>query len=157
MHENLESTLTILHNKFKNKITVHKDYGNIPMLACYAGQLNQVFMNILDNASQAIATQGDVYIKTVFENNNVVIIIEDNGEGIENKNLNKIFEPFFTTKPAGEGTGLGLSISYKIIKQHNGKIEVESEKGKGTKFIISIPFDWMERNIVDRAQETNTL
>lgn len=146
IHENIESTLNILHSKLKNKVTIHKEFDNIPQLSCYAGQLNQVFMNILDNSAQAIQKTGDIYIKTHFENDNIVIIFEDNGAGIAKESLAKIFNPFFTTKPAGEGTGLGLSISHKIIDKHNGTIEVESEKGKGTKFTIKIPIDWMEKN-----------
>ena len=142
IHEGIESTLNILYNKFKNRANIHKEYGNLPMLSCYAGQLNQVFMNILDNAIQAVPDQGDVYVKTSFENNNIKVIIEDNGAGIDKDILSRIFDPFFTTKPVGEGTGLGLSISYKIIKTHNGTIDVESEKGKGTKFTIKIPVDW---------------
>ncbi|EKE04381.1 MAG: hypothetical protein ACD_20C00084G0001 [uncultured bacterium] len=142
IHEGLESTLNILYNKFKNKVNVHKEFGELPMLSCYAGQLNQVFMNILDNAIQAVPEHGDVYVRTSFENNNIKVIIEDNGAGIDQESLSRIFDPFFTTKPVGEGTGLGLSISYRIIKTHNGTIDVESEKGKGTKFTIKIPVDW---------------
>jgi len=144
LHEGINSTLNILHNKIKNKVTVHKEYGDIPKLSCYAGQLNQVFMNIIDNAVQAIKVKGDVYIRTCTENNNIVIIIEDNGFGIQKNNLSKIFDPFFTTKPVGEGTGLGLSITYKIIKKHNGNVVVESEEGKGTKFILTFPLNWTD-------------
>ena len=142
VHEGIESTLNILHNKFKNRITIHKDYGTVPLFSCYAGQINQVFMNILDNASQAIPDKGDVYIKTKIEDNSVIIIFEDNGVGIDKEVLSRIFDPFFTTKQVGEGTGLGLSVSYKIIKTHHGTIDATSEVGKGTKFTIKIPLDW---------------
>ncbi len=102
-------------------------------------------MNILDNAAQAIEENGNVYIRTRVEDENAVIEFEDTGSGIDKDVLPKIFDPFFTTKPVGEGTGLGLSICYKIIKSHNGKMEVESEKGKGTKFIIKIPINWTDQ------------
>jgi signal transduction histidine kinase len=146
IHEGIDSTLNILHHKIKNKVNIHKEYGNIPKFSCYAGQLNQVFMNIIDNSLHALKEKGDLYIKTYTENDNVVIIIKDNGSGISKEYLSKIFDPFFTTKPVGEGTGLGLSISYKIIRKHNGNIEVESEEGEGTKFTITLPINWSNNN-----------
>jgi signal transduction histidine kinase len=139
VHKEIDTTLNILHNKYKNKITLHKEYGDVPNIEAYGGQLNQVFMNILDNASYAIKEQGDVYIRTRIEEDKLVIEFEDNGSGIKKENIQKIFEPFFTTKPVGQGTGLGMSISYKIIKKHNGNINIESEVGKGTKITITIP------------------
>lgn len=144
IHDGIDTTLNILHNKYKNRIDIHKNYGELPKLTCYAGQLNQVFMNILDNASYAIKDKGNVYLSTLFDGENIVITIEDNGEGIDKDVLSKVFDPFFTTKPVGQGTGLGLSISYKVIKKHNGIIEVESEKGKGTKFTIKLPVEKQE-------------
>lgn len=146
VNESIDSTLNILKNKYKDKVNIIREYEEIPPLECYAGQINQVFMNIIDNAAQAIKDSGDVIIKTGFENNDIVIIIEDTGEGIEESILNQIFDPFFTTKPVGQGSGMGLSITYKIINSHNGTIEVESEVGKGTKFIIKIPLDWQKQN-----------
>ena len=142
IHEGIESALNILISKYRDRVTVHKQYGELPHVMCYAGQINQVFMNILDNAAQAIDDKGNVYVRTRVEDEDVVIEFEDSGPGIDEDTLPKIFDPFFTTKPVGEGTGLGLSICYKIIKSHNGKMEVESEKGKGTKFIIKIPINW---------------
>lgn len=142
IHEGIDSALNILQSKYKEKVTIHKEFGDIPQVMCYAGQVNQVFMNILDNAAQAFETQGDIFIRTKLANEEVVIEFEDNGSGIDKETLPKIFDPFFTTKPVGEGTGLGLSICYKIIKSHNGKMEVESEKGRGTKFIITLPINW---------------
>jgi len=146
IHEGIDSTLNILSNKTKNRITVHKEYGEVPIFTCFAGQLNQVFMNILDNSCQAIPDKGDIYVRTSLQNNNLVIEFEDNGAGIDEEAKSKIFDPFFTTKAVGQGTGLGLSISYKIIKKHKGNIEVESEKGKGTKFIITMPINWNENS-----------
>jgi len=146
LHEGIESALNILESKYRDRVTVHKQYGTIPQVMCYAGQVNQVFMNVLDNAAQAIEEKGNVYVRTKVEDQFVVVEFEDTGPGIDEDVLPKIFDPFFTTKPVGEGTGLGLSICYKIIKSHNGKMEVESEKGKGTKFIIKIPIDWSGQN-----------
>jgi signal transduction histidine kinase len=139
LHEGLESTLTLLGNELKNRIIVHKNYGTIPLVECQPGHINQVFMNILINAIQAIGKNGDIWISTKTTNEKVEITIRDNGKGIPEEIRNKIFDPFFTTKPVGEGTGLGLSINYGIIEKHGGTIELESEVGKGTKFIIILP------------------
>jgi len=146
IHEGIESSLNILYSKLKHeKIQIHKEYTEVPMVTCYPGQLNQVFMNILDNAMQALeGTEENIFIRTKLVGEDVVIEFEDTGPGIEEDVVHKIFDPFFTTKPVGEGTGLGLSICYKIIKSHNGSIKVESQKGKGTKFIIKLPLDWNE-------------
>ena len=146
LHEGINSALNILDSKYKDRVTVHKQYGTIPQVMCYAGQVNQVFMNVLDNAAQAIDGNGNVYVRTKVVDQDVVIEFEDTGPGIDAEVIPKIFDPFFTTKPVGEGTGLGLSICYKIIKSHNGKMEVESEKGKGTKFIIKLPINWTAQN-----------
>lgn len=140
LEEGLDSTLEILKSDLRHRqIEVHKKYGNIPLINCYAGQINQVFMNIISNAAQAIDGKGDIWIETKKKGLEVVITIRDNGRGIPAKNLNKIFDPFFTTKPVGQGTGLGLSISYGIIEKHNGKILVESKVGEGTEFTIILP------------------
>lgn len=142
LSKEIDSTLNILHNKFKNKITVHKDYHeDVPKIEAYGGQLNQVFMNILDNAAFAVSDKehGDVWITIRKDAKYAYIEIEDNGKGMTEETKNKIFNPFFTTKPVGQGTGLGLSISYKVIKNHHGIIDVKSEVGKGTKFTIKLP------------------
>ncbi len=145
----IDTTLNILHNKLKYNINVHKEYqDNLPRIEAYGGQLNQVFMNILDNAAYAISGsvdeddkdhKGDIWIRIKTVDNNVEIEFEDNGKGMPEDVIAKIFNPFFTTKPVGQGTGLGMSISYKVIKNHNGEIKVESEVGKGTKFSIKLP------------------
>jgi two-component system NtrC family sensor kinase len=136
----IDTTLNILHNKFKNKITVHKEYQeNLPHVEGYGGQLNQVFMNILDNAAFAIQEKGDVWIRLKADTQKAIIEFEDNGVGMEEKVLKKVFDPFFTTKAVGQGTGLGMAISYKVIKNHNGNITIKSEEGKGTKFVIELP------------------
>ncbi len=141
LEEGLNNTLVILNNKLKNRITLKKEYGNIPEIDCYPGQLNQVFMNILNNSCDAIEEEGEITIITKQENEKVEIRIKDNGSGMPEEIRSHIFEPFFTTKPVGKGTGLGLSISYGIIEKHNGTIEVKSEVGKGTEFIITLPME----------------
>ena len=141
----IDTTLNILHNKFKNKITVHKEYAdNLPNIEGYGGQLNQVFMNILDNAAFAIKEKGDVWIRIKNEGNHVQLEFEDNGCGMDQKVADKVFDPFFTTKPVGQGTGLGMAISYKVIKNHKGNITISSEEGKGTKFTITLPIKMTE-------------
>jgi signal transduction histidine kinase len=139
IHEAIDSSLTLLHNRFKHHVTVHKRYGEIPLLECSPGRISQVFLNILSNAVDAIAGSGNIRIQTYTENERAHIEIRDDGKGIPENDINKIFDPFFTTKPAGAGTGLGLSISYGIIEQHRGTISVESEAGKGATFRISLP------------------
>lgn len=139
IHQGINSTLNLLVNQYKHKVTIHKEYGSIPLISCYASQLNQVWMNLLVNASQAIQDKGDVWVNTSFEDEIVTVKIKDTGGGIPKDVLEKIFDPFFTTKPVGQGTGLGLSITHSIIKKHDGTIDVESEEGVGTTFIIKLP------------------
>ncbi len=138
----IDTTLNILHNKIKNRITVHKNYPkDMPMIDALGGQLNQVFMNILDNAAYAIKDKGNIKITMKYDKKYATIIFEDDGCGMSEETAAKIFDPFFTTKPVGEGTGLGMSISYKVIKNHDGEITVSSEEGKGTTFTIRLPID----------------
>ncbi|MEW6288929.1 MAG: ATP-binding protein [Thermodesulfobacteriota bacterium] len=139
INECLDATLNIVWNELKYKATVTKDYGDIPRTVCNPQQLNQVFMNFLVNAAQAIAKQGEIRIRSRCENDWIHVSISDTGCGIAPEHLSRIFEPFFTTKEVGKGTGLGLSISYDIIKKHGGDIAVESEPGCGTTFIVKIP------------------
>ena len=136
IHEGIESTLTLLDHHLKDRVTLHKDYGDLPQVECYAGQLNQVFMNLLTNASDAIAGEGDIWIKTSQDGNLVRVAIRDSGCGISQDDVSRIFEPFFTTKDVGKGTGLGLSISYGIVQKHGGDILVESTEGEGTTFTV---------------------
>jgi len=139
LHEGLDSSLKLLNNEFKNRIEVIREYGDIPPVYCNPGQINQVFMNLLINAGQAITGKGSIRVRTHSENETVFIEVKDTGKGIPADIRDKIFDPFFTTKDVGEGTGLGLSISYNIIKEHGGKIRVDSEPGEGTEFIIALP------------------
>jgi PAS domain S-box-containing protein len=139
LNKGLESTLNIVWNELKYKATIRKTYGDIPETLCNLGQLNQVFMNLLVNAAQAIERQGQIDIQTRREEDLIVIEIADTGGGIPADKINRIFEPFFTTKEAGKGTGLGLSIAYDIIEKHGGEISVQSQPGQGTRFTISLP------------------
>ncbi|GBD94247.1 sensor protein ZraS [bacterium BMS3Abin05] len=141
INKGLESTLNIVWNEIKYKAKVIKDYGKVPEIRCYPMQLNQVFMNLLVNAAQAIEKNGLIKIKTFLKDKRVVVQISDNGIGIAEENLNKIFDPFFTTKDVGKGTGLGLSTAYNIVKKHHGEIRVESKIGKGTRFTIELPIE----------------
>ena len=138
IHEGIESTLTLLQHQLKNRIRVVKSFGKLPDLECFPNQLNQVFMNILVNAAQAIKGNGEIRIKTWREAGTVNIAISDTGVGIPSEHLSKIFDPGFTTKGVGLGTGLGLSICYKIIQDHHGRIEAESSN-QGTTFTITLP------------------
>lgn len=136
----IDTTLNILHSKYKNRIEIHKEYQeSLPLVESYGGQLNQVFMNILDNAFYAIEDKGDVYIRVKHLDNSVIIEIEDNGRGMAKETAERIFDPFFTTKPVGKGTGLGMSISYRVIKEHNGDIRLKTVEGKGSTFVITLP------------------
>jgi len=163
IHEGIDSTLMILQNRLKTKpdypdIEVIKNYGNLPLVECYAGQLNQVLMNLLANAIDALEesfvkdkgqmTTPHIHISTeVLENNQIAIRIADNGPGMTPEVKKRLFDPFFTTKAVGVGTGLGLSISYQIIiEKHGGQLYCFSEVGQGTEFVIEIP---MCQNLVD--------
>ncbi|MBV8665390.1 MAG: PAS domain-containing protein, partial [Burkholderiaceae bacterium] len=141
LHQGLDSTLTIANNEFKYKASVVREYGQLPLVKCLASQLNQVFMNLIVNASHAIRENGIIRIRSGCSAGNEWVWVEigDNGEGIPQENLTRIFEPFFTTKPIGKGTGLGLSLSYNIIAKHGGRIEVDSAPGEGARFTIHLP------------------
>lgn len=151
LNEGIESTVRLLSLYYRDgRITLRRDYGELPQVNCYAALLNQVWMNLLMNAAQAIGqADGEVRISTRSEGNRVVATFGDTGGGIAPESLKRIFDPFFTTKPVGEGTGLGLSISHSIIQRHGGKIEVKSVLGKGTTFTISIPVN--PKPLIERA------
>jgi signal transduction histidine kinase len=159
IHEGINSTLMILRNRLKARgenpgIQVIKDYGDLPKVECYAGQINQVFMNLLVNAIDAIDEQNQqrslddiktnpstIRVQTeLLENQEVAIRIIDNGPGMTKQVQQQLFHPFFTTKPVGEGTGLGLSISYQIVvEKHSGQLFCHSQLGQGTEFVVQIP------------------
>jgi len=146
LHDGLDSSLILLYNKTKGRINVHKEYGDLPKVECLPSKINQVFMNLLTNSIQAIEGKGDIFIETISSGIGVKIIIRDTGAGMSTEVKKHIFEPFYTTKEVGSGTGLGLAISYGIIEQHQGNIDVISEDGKGTEFIISLPIVQPESN-----------
>ena len=140
IHQCIDAALNMLRYDLRRKVTVSKDFGEVPHIPGYPGRLNQVFLNLLLNAYQAIEGQGAIKISTFKESGEVIVSIKDSGCGIASENLERIFEPFFTTKKPGEGTGLGLSTAYGIVKNHKGKIEVESQKGVGSVFRVKLPF-----------------
>jgi two-component system NtrC family sensor kinase len=139
INECIESTINIVWNELKYKADIKKEYGEIPRTRCYIHEINQIFVNLLVNASHAIEKYGEIVIKTWYDNEKIYISVSDTGSGIPEEIKSRIFEPFFTTKDVGKGTGLGLSITYDIIKKHNGDITVESQPGVGTTFIIMFP------------------
>lgn len=144
LHEGIDSTLVLLKNNIPSNVKVIREYGSLPKIECYAGKINQVFMNILTNAFNAIKTNNQdreeaVTITTREENGLALISIKDTGPGMTEQVKQKIFDPFFTTKDVGEGTGLGLSIVFSIIEKHNGRIEVITAPDKGAEFIIYLP------------------
>jgi signal transduction histidine kinase len=144
INEGINSVLVLTNNLIKNRITVHKELGDLPMVPCYPGQLNQVFMNIIVNASQAIAGEGELFIQTLQKEDYIYIMIRDTGVGISPENMKKIFEPGFTTKGVGIGLGIGLYLCYSIIQNHKGEITVASELGQGAEFTIKLPLTQQE-------------
>ncbi|WP_413559389.1 ATP-binding protein [Bdellovibrio sp. HCB209] len=161
LHQSLDTTLNLLQGEIKGRLEIHRQYEPTPHIHCYASQINQVFMNILSNAVQAIDGAGHIWISTRplrdYKPNKdsknksgwVQISIQDSGKGMSAETIDKIFDPFFTTKGVGQGTGLGLSISYGIVQNHGGEVQVRSEEGVGTEFIVILP-------IFPPVQEKNT-
>nr|WP_286936753.1 ATP-binding protein [Algoriphagus sp. UBA3586] len=145
IHDGINSTIILLNSSIPGKIRIVRDFAELPMVECLAGKINQVFMNIINNAVHALSDHIDtvkdpkIEIRTKSLGDHVVVEIEDNGPGMPDHVKQRIFEPFFTTKAVGKGTGLGLSIVYSIIENHKGTLEVNSEVGQGTTFIITLP------------------
>ncbi|MCG6659308.1 histidine kinase [Halomonas campisalis] len=139
LHQGLDSTLNVAANEIKYKAKVVREYGQLPEIECVPAQLNQVFLNLLVNAAQAIEEHGTITVRTGCESDQVWLTFADNGKGMPDELQSRIFDPFFTTKPVGEGTGLGLSLSYGIVQKHGGRIEVDSRRGAGTTFTIWLP------------------
>jgi two-component system, NtrC family, sensor kinase len=139
VREAIESVLLFLRHKMADRVEVIRDYGAQTELACFAGQLNQVLMNVTANAVDAIGEKGSIVIRTAIEDDMFLIAVKDSGCGISSEHVERIFDPFFTTKPVGQGTGLGLAISYKIVQAHQGRIEVRSALGEGTEVRVLIP------------------
>jgi signal transduction histidine kinase len=145
LRKELDNTISLAWNELKYKCELVREYGEIPLVECLPGQISQVFLNLLVNASQAIGEKGTITVRTRHKGNDVEIDIADTGQGIDPAHLGKIFDPFYTTKPLGQGTGLGLSISYGIVRKHHGEIAVVSEQGKGTTFTIRFPLGVVSR------------
>jgi PAS domain S-box-containing protein len=146
INQGLESTLNIVWNELKYKCKVNRELGELPKVFCQMSQINQVFLNLLVNAGQAIEDKGEITLRTRREGEDQVVIeVTDTGKGIAPENLSRIFDPFFTTKAVGKGTGLGLSLSYSIVQAHHGLIEVESRVGKGTTFRVTLPIEKHEK------------
>lgn len=139
INQGLATTLNVVYNELKYKAELHTEFGPTPNVMAVSQQLNQVFMNILINAAQAIEKRGQIFIKTKKNNDFAEVIIRDTGCGIPEKDLHRIFDPFFTTKPVGKGTGLGMHIALDIIRKHRGDIQVQSKVGEGTTFTIRLP------------------
>ena len=139
LHRGLDSTLTLQQHELQDRVRVIKSYGDIPAIYCFASELNQVFMNLVVNAIQSIEGQGTIHIETSSDSDYVSVRISDTGKGITSENLDQIFDPGFTTWGSGVGTGLGLSTAYNVLQKHGGKIEVESQAGKGSVFTVLIP------------------
>lgn len=139
VHDGIDSTLTLVAHRLKNRITVEKKYGDLPKVPAFPNQLNQVFMNLIVNAADAIEGEGMISIETTKDERRAYISVADTGAGIAPDHLPHVFDPGFTTKGVGVGTGLGLSISYNIVRKHGGELSVESEPGKGARFTIVLP------------------
>lgn len=141
LREEIENTLTLVQHELKGRVRVHKSFADVPALSCYPNQLNQVFMNLIVNAIQAIEGEGDVYVDLRAADGAIVVEVRDTGTGIPPQHLAKVFDPGFTTKGVGVGTGLGLSIVHRIVEDHRGRIEVASELGHGSTFTVELPLD----------------
>jgi two-component system NtrC family sensor kinase len=141
INQGLDAAISLVFSELKNKAELIKEYGDLPRINCCSRQINQVFLNLLVNAAQAIETQGIIHVRTCAQGDSVEVHIIDTGRGIPEQNLSKIFDPFFTTRAVGKGIGLGLSLAYGIIKKHDGEIMVESKVGQGTRFILRLPIN----------------
>ena len=149
LHDGLEVSLRLLESRWRGRVTVHRDYGAMPLVECDPGQLNQVFMNVLANACDATAANGNIWITTRREGDEAVVTVRDDGVGMTPEVREHVFDPFFTTKDVGGGTGLGLAISHGVVMAHGGRIEVESTPGAGATFRIVLPIG--DAALLDRA------
>jgi signal transduction histidine kinase len=141
----IESTVNVVWHQLKYKVDVVREYAEVPRLRCVASQINQVVMNLLVNAEQAIAERGTITLRTGCDAEQVWFEVQDTGCGIEPEKQARIFEPFYTTKPVGQGTGLGLSISFGIVQRHGGSITLQSAPGAGSTFRVSLPINPQEK------------
>ena len=139
LNDSLETTIRLVESRFADRITIHRDFAELPAFECDAGQLNQVFMNLLVNACEAIPASGNVWVSTASSAEGITISVRDEGVGIDPEILGRVFDPFFTTKDVGAGTGLGLAVSHGVVSAHGGVMQVESEPGRGTTFRVVLP------------------
>ncbi|OOZ40710.1 hypothetical protein BOW53_06795 [Solemya pervernicosa gill symbiont] len=147
LHSGIDSTINVVWNELKYKVEVIKEYGDVPNIECLPSQLNQVWMNLLVNASHAIEERGVIIVRTgMVDEERLYVEMEDDGSGMDPAYVDKIFDPFFTTKPLGKGTGLGLSIAFGIIEKHRGSVGVDSELGRGTCFRIELPISHVQHD-----------
>ncbi len=153
VHAALDRTLNIVRNELKYKANIVRNYGSLPEIECMPSRLNQVFLNLLVNAGQSIDANGTITISTGVDDKDAWISVADTGCGIAPENLNRIFDPFFTTKPVGQGTGLGLSVSHSIVRKHGGRIDVESEVGRGTCFTVRLPLAQANASLPNEAEK----
>lgn len=154
LHQGLDATLGIVWNQLKYHCELHKEYAEIPQIRCLPSQLNQVFLNLLVNAAQAIEGQGHIHLRTGSDEQWVWVEVQDSGVGIAAEHVKRLFEPFFTTKPPGKGTGLGLSLSHGIVERHSGRIEVRSEPGQGSTFRVVLPIQPPQENVSQLQSES---
>ena len=155
LHEGLENTLTLLEHDFKDKIDIVREYGEIPRVTCNPGEINQVFVNLLQNAAEAIKDRGTITIRTFEEDGNVHVRVIDSGAGISPRRRERLFDPVFAKKGLRMKAGLGLFISANIVQKHNGRIEVESEVGKGAAFTVILPVQSVQTEAVESAQQAD--
>ena len=156
VHAALDRTLNIVRNELKYKAHIVRDYGALAEIECMPSRINQVFLNLLVNAGQSIGANGTITLSTGADRDEAWICVADTGCGIAPENLNRIFDPFFTTKPVGEGTGLGLSVSHSIVRKHGGRIDVESEIGRGTRFTVRLPLTQRASSATTAPTEVET-
>jgi signal transduction histidine kinase len=139
VNEGLESTLHLIRPTLGRHVVLHTDLQSAGVVNAVPGQLNQVWMNLLQNAAQAVGASGEIWVASRDREHVVEVSVRDSGPGIQAEHLSKLFEPFFTTKPVGQGTGLGLSVSYQVIQEAGGRIEVTSDEGRGAEFTVVLP------------------
>lgn len=144
IHDGINNALMLIQPKSRDRIKIIRNFGELPKVQCFSRQLNQVFLNILVNAVQAVKDKGEITVTTSFVNDRVYVMIKDSGEGIPEHNLDKIYDPGFTTKDSSVGVGLGLTIAYQTVERHHGQIRVESHLGQGTTFTIELPVRFVE-------------
>jgi signal transduction histidine kinase len=147
LRDGLRVTINLLRPRWKDRVAIHAQVDDMPRVECDAGQINQVFMNVLSNACDAVADGGNIWIRATTDGDTVAVAVRDDGVGIPPQVLPRIFDPFFTTKEIGKGTGLGLAIAHGIVARHGGRITVDSEVGRGTEVVVRLPIRERQRSV----------